>query len=206
MSLPSLLSHFGIDDQRFVTSTGRVIFDGVTKSPLGQRHSHPEYGVVTPVETHRFHGDEPEPQDGGADGAWWADEAELERHDSAVRAAFPGFTRVEGHESEPPVWVGTLDTGRGKFTIAVCTRWDRELPSVTILKGQKPGVATGRSWVPSPHLYLNGALCIADRTDWKPAEHTVATAITWSAHWLAAYTEWRMIRRWPVDGAQARAA
>lgn len=206
MSIPSLLGHFGISDQRFVTADGRIIFDGVQKSPLGVGYTHAEFGSVTAMASHRFHGDVPEPTDLATHNGWWKNDAELDRHIRAVSAAFPGFAQVSLDPATPPAWAGTLDTGRGKFTVGILTKRDRGLPSVVMLSKQRLGMPTGRSWKPAPHLYLNGNLCVADTSDWDPSEHTVATVIAWSAHWLAAYTEWRMTRRWPVAGAQQIAA
>ena len=203
MTIPALLSHFGIDAKRYVTSEGRVIFDGVTAS--GGSASHPIYGAVTPVANHHFHGDENEPENERTSTAWWRDSDKLARHDNAVKGAFPGFA-LSSSEEAPPAWVGVIDTGRGRFKIGVCTRWDEGLPSVFLINGPRLGVPAGRRWIHSPHLYLNGTLCVAERDDWHPGEHTVATAIAWAAHWLAAYTDWRISRRWPVEGVQIDAA
>lgn len=203
MTIPALLSHFGIDAKRYVTSGGRVIFDGVTASRGVATHH--TYGAVTPIVNHRFHGDEDEPVNERTPTAWWTDPDKLARHDDAVKAAFPGFVRSSSEEA-PPAWGGVIDTGRGKFTIGVFTRWDEGLPSVSLINGPRLGVPEGRRWTPSPHLYLNGSLCVAERDDWQPGEHTVATVIAWAAHWLAAYTDWRISRRWPVEGVQIDAA
>lgn len=201
MSLPTLLSHFGIDRKRYVTASGTVVFDGVATTPSGS-HTHHVYGAVTPVQTHTFHGDMPEPSDTptGPD-RWWNNTADLGRHIEAVEAAFPGFTFYPPSDELPPCWAGVINTGRGCYTIGVFLRQDKGLPFVTPLKGRRLGVNAGRRWVPSPHLYLNGNLCIASQDDWNSERHTAATAIGWSAHWLAAYTEWRITRRWPVEGA-----
>ena len=204
MSMPALLSQFGLDTQRFVTSDGRVIFDGVTGSAGG--YSHPEYGAVSAMASHGFHGDGPEPTDETTPAPWWEDESQLQRHIDALAAAFPGFRQLEYDGEHPPMWFGDLDTGRGKFTVAIALRHDRGLPFVRVIKGPKLGIPTGRSWIPSPHLYLNGNLCIADQSDWDLDLHTVATAVAWTAHWLAAFTEWRITRRWPVEGFQQNVA
>ena len=90
-------------------------------------------------------------------------------------------------------------------TSEIMTRKDEGLPRIMVM-GPRLGVHAGRKWIPSPHLYLNGNLCVADQQDWDPHEHTVATATTRAAHWLAAYTEWRMTSRWPVEGVHAVAA
>jgi hypothetical protein len=102
--------------------------------------------------------------------------------------------------------VGDIDTGRGKFKVVVVLRRDQGLPFVRLFGGPRLGVNAGRRWMPSPHLYLNGNLCVADSADWNQDEHTAATVVAWTAHWLAAYTEWRITRRWPVQGVQSRVA
>lgn len=204
MSMPALLSQFGLDTQRFVTADGRVIFEGVTSTAGG--YSHPEHGSVSAMISHGFHGNGPEPTDETAPAQWWEDETQLQRHRDALATAFPGFRPLEYEGEHPPMWFGDIDTGRGKFTVAIALRHDRGLPFVRVIKGPKLGIPTGRSWIPSPHLYLNGNLCIADQSDWDPGLHTVATAVAWTAHWLAAFTEWRITRRWPVEGFQQNAA
>lgn len=60
-SMPALLSHFGINTARFVTDTGEVVFDGVTK--VGSGFAHTVHGAVTPVAKHTFHGGMEEPDD-----------------------------------------------------------------------------------------------------------------------------------------------
>lgn len=176
-----------------------MIFDGVTQDSVG--YSHPDFGAVSAVAPHQFHGDGPEPEDEVASVDWWDDQAQLQRHVDALSASFPGFRRLDG--DHPPIWYGDLDTGRGKFTVALALRSDRGLPFVRVIKGGKLGIPNGRRVFNSPHLYLNGALCIADQSDWDPDVHTVATAVAWTAHWLAAFTEWRITRRWPVEGQQS---
>lgn len=200
MSMPALLSQFGLDTHRFVTAEGRVIFDGVGATTSG--YSHPDYGSVSAMSPHGFHGDGPEPTDDSTTATWWDDQAQLQRHIDALASTFPGFRPLEFDGEQTPMWFGDIDTGRGKFTVAVALRRDRRLPFVRVVKGPKLGIATGRSWIPSPHLYLNGNLCIAAQSDWDPDVHTVATAVAWTAHWLAAFTEWRITRRWPVEGFQ----
>jgi hypothetical protein len=202
MSIAALLKNFGIHVPRYVTMAGEVVFDGV--SPGGGGYSHPTHGAVTQVAPHTFH-DGVEPDDDVAgESVWWDDPAQIGRHLDAMQTAFPGFTYVPAEDGLGPCWVGTIDTGRGAFRVALMLRRDRGLPSV-IVTGRRLGAQSGRRWTPSPHLYTSGSLCIADRADWHPEEHTVATATAWAAHWLAAYTEWRMSRRWPVDGVQSAA-
>lgn len=206
MSMPALLRQFGIDTQRFVTADGRVIFDGVTPTSTGG-FAHAEHGSVSSMSSHTFHGDAPEPEDSPGDAQWWADPEELRRHVDALATAFPGFLQHEADDSSmPPIWFGDIDTGRGKFTVMVAARRDRGLPFVAVLRGGKLGVSVNGRWRRSPHLFDNGNLCIADQSDWDPETHTIATAVAWTAHWLAAFTEWRIRRVWPVEGFHPQAA
>ncbi|WP_205474525.1 hypothetical protein [Nocardioides sp. SYSU D00038] len=201
MSMPALLSHFGINTARYVTSTGEVVFDGVSKVASGFTHA--VHGAVTPVAKHTFHGGDEEPDD-GHDGptAWWDDEAEINRHVEAMEKAFPDFVYLPDDDGSGPCWGGIIDTGRGKFEVGIFPRRDQGLPRLVVFN-KRLGAQAGRRWQSAPHLYINGNLCVADHDDWVPTEHTVATAAAWAAHWLAAYTEWRMSRRWPVEGVHA---
>lgn len=198
MSMPALLSHFGINTARFVTHTGEIVFHGVTKT--GNGFTHPTLGAVTPVSKHTFHGGEDEPDD-GPEGptVWWDEVDQITRHIEAMENAFPNFVYVPPDDNSGPCWGGNIDTGRGKFEVGIFPRRDQGLPRVVVFD-RRLGAQAGRKWQSSPHLYLNGNLCVADREDWDSAEHTVATVTAWAAHWLAAYTEWRMSRRWPVEG------
>ncbi|WP_071606298.1 hypothetical protein [Luteipulveratus halotolerans] len=205
MSIATLLGHFGIDVPRYIAMDGQVVIDGVTQES-GGGYIHATHRSVTPVATHTFHGGEEEPLDVEADSApWWQNSEAIGRHVGAMKHAFPGFAFMPPSDGLPPCWIGDINTGRGTFTIGVFLRYDEGLPIVKVLKGGRLGVNAGKGWVPSEHLYLNGNLCIADRSDWKSA-HTAATATAWAAHWLAAFTEWRITRRWPVEGFQPRAA
>lgn len=205
MSLPALLSHFGIDKARYVTGDGQIIFDGVTKAEGAFRHS--VHGMVTPVAAHTFHGGEEDADHAdGSEPPWWSSSpGELERHVQAMSLSFPGFIYLPSEDGDAPAWVGTIDTGRGSFKIGVVTRRDGGLPRVIVLDKQL-GAPAGRRWEMPPHLYRNGNLCVADASDWNPGVHTVATVTAWAAHWLAAYTEWRIRRRWPVEGSHAVAS
>lgn len=204
MSMPALLSHFGINNARFVTQTGEIVFDGVTKTASGFTHA--TLGPVMSVAKHTFHGGEDEPDDDPDDfQVWWDDEAQIRRHTDAMELAFPDFVYVPPDDKGGPCWGGIIDTGRGMFEIGIFPRRDQGLPRIVVLN-RRLGAPAGRRWQNSPHLYLNGNPCVADREDWDPFEHTVATAAAWTAHWLAAYTEWRMSRRWPVEGVNAVAS
>jgi hypothetical protein len=203
MSMPALLSHFGINTARYVTTTGEVIFDGVTKAAGGFAHA--VHGAVTPVAKHTFHGGEDEPADPPDATAWWDDGDQIDPHIQAMKKAFPTFVYLPAGDDVGPCWCGIIDTGRGKFEVGIFPRRDQGLPRVVVFN-RRLGVPAGRRWQNSPHLYLNGNLCVADREDWDPAEHTAATVTAWAAHWLAAYTEWRMSRRWPVEGVHTVAS
>lgn len=204
MSMPALLSHFGINAARFVTTTGEIVFDGVAKAANGFTHA--VHGSVTPVAKHTFHGGGEEPDDGhSGPTAWWEDEDEINRHVEAMEESFPNFTYLSPEGDSGPCWGGIIDTGRGKFEVGIFPRLDQGLPRIVVFNNRL-GAPAGRRWQPAPHLYINGNLCVADRDDWDAVEHTVATATAWAAHWLAAYTEWRMSRRWPVEGVHADAS
>ena len=204
MSMPALLSHFGINTARYVTTNGEIVFDGVTNVSGG--FAHITSGTVTPVAKHTFHDGEEEPDD-GHDGLtiWWDDEDQINRHIEAMRLSFPTFIYVPPNDGAGPCWGGVIDTGRGRFEIGIFLRRDKSLPSIVVFN-RRLGAPAGGTWQRSPHLYDNGNLCVAERDDWNPAEHTVATAAAWATHWLAAYTEWRMSRKWPVEGVQAVAS
>lgn len=202
MTMPALLSHFGMNDARFVTPSGQVIFGCVTRTASGT-FSHPVHGAVTAVARHTFHGGEAELDAGAREGAaWWEDEAEIGRHIAAMAQAFPQFAYVPASDDGLPCWWGELDTGRGRFHVAILLRRDRGLPFVSVLN-RRLGVQSGRRWERPPHVYLNGGICVASSEEWHPDEHTAATATAWAAHWLAAYTEWRFRHQWPADGVHA---
>lgn len=204
MSIPSLLHHHGIDVPRYVTVNGQIVFDDVQATSVG--FTHKALGAVAPVANHTFHGGE-EASDNASESieAWWEGETGVQRHIAAMEEAFPGFIYIAAHDGLGPCWGGELDTGRGRFKVLIMTRNDEGLPRVTVV-GPRLGVHAGRRWIASPHLYLNGNLCLADESEWDPETHTVATVTAWAAHWLAAYTEWRMTRRWPTEGVQTLVA
>lgn len=203
MSIASLLSHHGVDAPRYVTVDGRIVFGGVSIPPSGAT-VHEALGPVTAVRDHTFHGGE-DHFDTRLTKHWWADTSELARHANAMQRSFPGFVYTEATSSEGPRWTGTIDTGRGKFALEVELRADRGLPKLRVI-GPKLGAFSSGRWVPSPHLYISGNLCVADRNEWDSDQHDAATAVAWGAHWLAAYTEWRMSRQWPADGTYAHAS
>lgn len=198
MSIAQLLSINGARRPRYITVAGRTVFDGVTVTTAG--HIHPEHGLVTPVARHTFH-DGPGPEDTGT-ARWWESPEKLGRHVDDMARAFPGFELVPGTDTTPPAFVGDIDTGRGTFTVGVYLRRDQGLPVIAVLSGQRLGRNAGRWPLRSPHLYDSGHLCVADESNWDVRTHTAATATAWAAHWLAAFTEWRMTLKWPIDGYQ----
>jgi hypothetical protein len=203
MTIAALLSHFGVNNVRYVAVGGEVVFDGVKAIP-GVGYVHATHGPVTPVAKHTFHGGEEEPDDdSSSDRIWWDDEAEITKHINAMKVAFPGFAYVPASDDTAPCWIGEINTGRGTFTVGVLLRRDRGLPRIAVVNGPRLGVNAGRNWKRSPHLYDNDNPCVADHSDWDPKVHTAATVTAWAAHWLAAYTLWRITRRWPTEGVNA---
>ncbi len=200
MTIAQLLSANGAQVPRYITVNGRTVFGNVTSTPGGLVH--PDHGPVTRVANHTFHGGE-DPVDTG-DQPWWRDDDGIVRHIHAMEKAFPGFVYVHS-EDNPPSWVGTIDTGRGVFTIGVLLRRDEGLPSIFVISKQRLGVDVNGRFRRAPHLYDSGHLCVADQSDWDAVEHTAATATAWAAHWLAAFTEWRFTQKWPVDGVHGAA-
>lgn len=204
MSMPALLSHFGISQSRYVTASGEVIFDGVAKTDGGFTHA--TYGAVTQIMPHTFHGGDALLDGASADLVWWDDPHEIASHVHGMQTAFPGFLYTPADDGLPPSWTGEINTGRGRFMVGIIMRADKGLPHVGVQGGIRLGVSAGRWWIPAPHLYSSGALCVADQDDWDPSRHTAVTVTAWAAHWLAAYTEWRFTRRWPAEGAQLHAS
>lgn len=196
MTIPALLKHHGVDVPRYVTVDGRIVFDEVNVAATGA--THPVHGPLSLVAPHTFHGGVELPSV-ARDDTWC--EGALLRHKNAMGVAFPGFTFASPVGNQPPAWFGLINTGRGRFKVGVFLRRDAGIPSIRVF-GPRLGAYSSGRWIESPHLYLNGNLCVADQSDWNPKEHTVATATAWAAHWLAAYTEWRMSRRWPVEGVR----
>ncbi|MGB0972131.1 MAG: hypothetical protein ACPGVG_14405 [Mycobacterium sp.] len=201
MTIAALLRHHGVRTPRFVTVAGQIVFDGVTASATGPVHS--TYGPVTAVTPHHFHGGE-EAEDilEPSRSEWWDDDTLIGRHLQAMEKSFPGFMYFEPGEDSCPAWGGLIDTGRGKFKVLVVLRRDGGLPRV-IVTDHRMGANAGRRWQEPPHLFTNGNLCVADESDWISEEHTAATVTAWAAHWLAAYSEWRFTRRWPVEGVES---
>jgi hypothetical protein len=182
-----------------VTVDGRVIFDGVVER--SSAHSHPDHGYVRKMPSHHFHGGEEQPDEvAESPRLWWLDEDNLTRDRVTMALAFPKFVELPGDEATPPIWAGVIDTGRGRFEVAIMHRKDHGLPRVVPLKPHSLGRPLGRRFVKSPHLYLTGNLCVAEQDEWNAETNTVADVAAWTAHWYASYTEWRMTTHWPTAG------
>ncbi|SFB38878.1 hypothetical protein SAMN05192575_109175 [Nocardioides alpinus] len=197
MTIADLLTHHGHKKPRWVDVDGRMLFSAPAATS----------GALA-LKPHTFHsGEDPvdSPDPGvarsltAANLPWWSNPDDLEPHRAAMAAHFPGFTYFEPDEDRGPAWIGVLDSGRGRFRIGVVLRRDRGLPFVTVLN-TKIGKNTRYGWTSPSHAYISGNPCIADQDDWNPDEDMVATAVAWTAHWLAAYTEWRITNRWPIEG------
>lgn len=202
MTLPRLLSKIAPTVPRYVTVNGTVVTDGVTAT--GNGYAHATAGHVTPVQPHRFHhgaipADEDEEQ------PWWVTDPQRLRDELAHMAtAFPGFTY---EDSDGPLWHGELDTGRGRYGIAVVARQSLTVPPAVLpLQPNRLVRKEGRRTRVAPHRYDNGALCLCHLEDWDPSHCDTVTAVAWAAHWFAAFTEWRIGGPWPTDGQVADAA
>ncbi len=204
MTLPSLLRHVGANIPRGVTVDGRVLTGHAAVAAVAAH-------VATSVVPHTFHGgDQPDLADAGApEGpyalAWWntypaARDADV----AAVAAAFPGF-RYDGagggHWFE-----GVIDTGRGRFRVAVVGNPDGGLPHLVPVQPRGLGRHEGGGFRRPEHMYTNGNLCVAATADWNRGEHNTVTAIAWAAHWYGVYTDWRLGGPWPAEGYRPDAA
>ena len=211
MTIATLLEHVGVHVPRYVTVGGQVVLDGTTTVP--------STAPAMPISPHRFHGgddpapsrsngddpapsrsngDDPAPSRSNYADAWWNVDDEARSFDEdQMRTYFPGF--VQFTDGGDYAYAGVIDTGRGRFRILVMPHINRSLPSIIPMKKDLGRSAGGRFLRP-PHLYTSGNLCIADVDDWEPARHSTATAAGWAAHWFAAFTEWRIIGRWPTEG------
>ena len=201
MTLPALLSKLSVRTPRYVTVQGRTIPDDDV-SVVDGLHYHPQHGHVTPVRPHTNHGGELPKE--GKNSPWWsAQPGTLQAEADAMSRAFPGFvqTEVDGR----PAWRGNLDTGRGTFGVTIVHRPDHGLPRVIPDRPHRFRRRAGRRLRPSPHLYVNGDLCIAGQSDWNPVEDDATTVVAWTAHWLASFTEWWISGLWPCEGTTADA-
>lgn len=198
MSLPDLLRHVSARVPRAVAIDGRLITGSAAVSAAAA-------GTATLVMPHTNHGgvqgvlDAPSPAGTARYArAWWnADTAARDADVAAVSRAFPGFAydgSDGGHRFE-----GVIDTGRGRFRVAVVGNPDGGLPRVVPVQPRAMGRVEGRGFRRPEHVYTNGNLCVAAEEDWLPGYGTVV-AIAWAANWYASYTDWRLGGPWVSDG------
>ncbi len=200
MTIPGLLRKVGINVPRGVTVNGQIVLEG-RPSGVGVAAAQ-SYGLAP----HRFHGgDDPSPARNDLTGAWWNQDSDARDADIAdMRHRFANTTVYT--EDGNLAYMVKYDTGRGLYDCLILPQINGSLPAVYFSKSKKPGRRVGRHHAPAPHLYTNGALCIAEESDWDGKGYLTSIAAAWTAHWLACYTEWRITGRWPTDGYGVRAA
>lgn len=188
MTIPTLLRRVSIATPRYVTVDGQVVLSE------GAPQQSPAYAV----RPHKFHdGPEPETPGDGLD-AWWKNDDEWDADRNDMARWFPQFVPMD--EGGDRFYLGQVDSGRGRFSLAVLPWPDKSIPRIAVLQPKTLGRSAGKDFIKPPHLYLSGALCLADKDDWKSG-YSTAVAVGWAAHWLACYTEWRMNGGvWPSDG------
>lgn len=199
MSLPSLLRHVGAHIPRGVTVDGRVLTGHTAAAAVAA-------GTATGMAPHAFHGgaapaiaDAATPA-GSHARAWWnADNAARDVDVAEVAARFPGFRCDDtdgGHRFD-----GLIDSGRGRFRVAIVGDPLGEMPHVVPVQPRALGRREGRrGFRRADHTYTNGNLCVADKGAWDPELHTTVDVIAWTAHWYAAYSDWLLGGPWPTDG------
>lgn len=196
MTIAGILRRHGHDIPRYVGPNGRVTF-----------HISPHTAASgLAIQPHTFHGGTEHEPDAGPAEQWWKNQETLKRDREAMKKFFPSFVELEASDSEAPGWYGKLDTGRGTFPILVRHRTDQTLPSVVPFAPSIRQRHQGKRTLKSPHLYLNGNLCVASAEDWDPNRDTIATVIAWAAHWHLCYGEWYVSGIWPTEGLDSVAA
>jgi hypothetical protein len=197
MTIASILKKHGYNAQRGVSPTGKLIF--------GSEALRASASALT-VKPHTFHGGANPVDEIPVPGYDISRDSTLIVRDRLEMAKFfPSFaeeTKVDG----PSVWFGTIDTGRGSFPIRIEPRSGRALPRVIPVGLTRRSRTRGGRTVKSPHLYLNGDLCVAGQDDWDPSTDSVATVVAWAAHWHAAYVEWFSTDNWPMEGYEIPSA
>lgn len=193
MTLPSLLRKVGIDVHRGVTVDGTLV---VGRQVLAAAAA----GQVTSIQPHRFHGGEdPSPSRDERGDAWWVSDPKRKTTDIAdMRERFSDVVVLD--ENDDLAYGVQFNTGRGRYHALILPHVDGTLPSVVVTRPGRLGRNEGRQFTKPPHLYLNGALCVASQSDWADKGYLTSVAAAWAGHWLACYTEWRMSGVWPTDG------
>jgi hypothetical protein len=190
---------------RYVTIAGLLVTDGVVATDAGFTHA--SFGRVTQVEPHDFHGGpeaiEPEAIEPEAAGPWWETAPDLLASERVHMAeAFPGFQFVD--LDGKPGWEGTINSGRGLFEVRLTHRGDHSIPRIEVIRPHRLERRAGRHMQRAPHLFNSGAVCVARAEDWDAERHDAVTAVGWAAHWLAAYSVWRVSgEKWPTRESHA---
>jgi hypothetical protein len=197
VTLPSLFRKVGIHVPRGVTVDGTVVLGDRQIQSVGA-------ATVTAMHPHRFHGGEdPAPARYDTDRAWWVKSPESKTNDIADMR--DSFSNVIVFDDENDLSYGvTLDTRRGKFDVLILPQVDGSLPTAVAVRPKRLGRNEGRKFRVAPHLYLSGALCIADSSDWEGKGYKTSVAAAWTAHWLACYSAWRINGIWPTEGYDPR--
>ena len=196
MTIASILKKHGHNAQRGVSATGKLIFGAALAR---------QSVVAMPLKTHNFHGGVTPIDAATSVSHMSSDSALFARDRLEMSKFFPSFIEVTQADGSP-AWVGTIDTGRGSFPIRVEHRNGRALPRVIPIElTQRSRTRSGHT-VKSPHLYLNGDLCVAGQDDWDPSTDSIATVVAWAGHWHAAYVEWFVTDNWPTEGYDAKLA
>lgn len=71
-------------------------------------------------------------------------------------------------------------------------------PSVRVLD---PVPVRENKGKPTPHIYLNGTLCLFDpaKRQWTSADAMVYTTVQWASRWLFHYENWMTFDEWGGD-------
>jgi hypothetical protein len=194
MTLPSLFRKVGINVPRGVTVGGAVVL-GSSRIQSASAAS-----AITAMQPHRFHGgNDPAPSRSNKASAWWIQSPDEKQRDiSDMRKRFANVTITD--TDEELAYGVSFDTGRGKYGALILPQVNKSIPSVFMTHPKRLGRNEGRNFRLAPHLYLSGALCVADASDWDGKGFGTSVAAAWTAHWLACYTVWRMNGVWPAEG------
>ncbi len=147
MGLPALFRLASGRRPMFVTIDGRLVTDAV--APDGRPNVR--------VEPHTNHGGTPAKELPSK--PWWVEQPDLLQAEvDHMSETFPGFTLRARHGR--PTWLGTINTGRGQFIVAIEHRSDRALlPRVEVLKPRRLERKEGGQYRRSEHLYIDDSVC-----------------------------------------------
>jgi hypothetical protein len=185
MSLANAMKTHGMKLDRWMDPNGRIV------------HGSPSLSSAMPIETHTFHGGEETVDAGAVVTPWWQMPGVMDAERDQMKRWCPGFTEIEGGDTDAPIWYGSITTRVTTFQVAIAHRADHGLPRVIVDdRHVSPHVSSS-----SPHRYLSGALCVAAQEDWDASVHTAATVVGWTAHWFDCYVHWLFStpHRWPIE-------